>query len=142
MDDKAIHTKEEEINTNIDNPNRHNVGGAMNRPVRNADPLSPRNIIKDEVVEEWQHKFSFPTEVHTILFAIEELLIDKNRKYGNSALDPKRVFSKADAVEQIKVRIDDKLSRIANQVTDEDEDVIDDLIGYLVLLKIAHKRKL
>ena len=29
---------------NIDDPNRHNIGGSMNRPVRNLDPLSPRNI--------------------------------------------------------------------------------------------------
>ena len=68
---------------------------------------------------------------------IKKLLIDKNRKYGNSALEPKRVFSKSSAKEQILVRIDDKLSRIANQQIDEDEDVIDDLIGYLFLLKIA-----
>jgi len=36
---------------------------------------------------------------------------------------------------QILVRIDDKLSRMSNQ--DEDEDVVSDLLGYLVLLKIA-----
>lgn len=69
-----------------------------------------------------------------------EFLLDKNRKYGDSALNPIRIFSKASAVEQIKVRIDDKLSRIANQQDDEDEDVILDMIGYLVLLKIAMKR--
>jgi hypothetical protein len=35
----------EELSTNIDNPMRHNVGGAMNRPPRNLDPLSPRNDV-------------------------------------------------------------------------------------------------
>ena len=79
----------------------------------------------------------FEERVKEILTAIEEMLIEKNRKYGNSALEPARVFSSADPVEQIKVRIDDKLSRIKNQQSDEDEDVINDLIGYLVLLKIA-----
>jgi len=28
---------------NTDDPNRHNVGGSMNRPPRNDDPHSPRN---------------------------------------------------------------------------------------------------
>lgn len=66
---------------------------------------------------------------------ISDLLIDKNNKYGNSALNPVRVFSSSDTEEQIKVRIDDKLSRIKSSQSNEDEDVIDDLIGYLVLLK-------
>lgn len=70
---------------------------------------------------------------------IKELLLYKNRKYGNSALKPVRIFSKSDSVEQILVRIDDKLNRIQQGagLLDEDEDVIVDLIGYLVLLKIA-----
>lgn len=69
--------------------------------------------------------------------SIKELLLEKNRKYGNSALNPCRVFSKADSVEQLKVRIDDKINRIKNEQDDEDEDVVKDLIGYLVLLIIA-----
>lgn len=68
---------------------------------------------------------------------IKTLLLEKNRKYGNSALQPVRVFSKADPVEQLLVRIDDKLSRVRNRQFDDDEDVVLDLIGYLVLLKIA-----
>jgi hypothetical protein len=68
---------------------------------------------------------------------IKSILLEKNRKYGNSALDPVRVFSTSDPIEQLRVRIDDKLSRIVNNQNDEDEDVILDLIGYLVLLKIA-----
>lgn len=70
---------------------------------------------------------------------IKELLINKNRKYGNSALKPCRVFSKASAVEQLLVRIDDKLNRIMQGagLLANDEDVINDLIGYLVLLKIG-----
>lgn len=70
------------------------------------------------------------------------MLIEKNRKYGDSALTPLRVFSEADPMEQLKVRIDDKLSRIRSAQSDEDEDVLDDLLGYLVLLKIARRRAL
>jgi hypothetical protein len=68
---------------------------------------------------------------------IKELLLEKNRKYGDSALNPVRVFSKSDNLEQIRVRIDDKLSRLRNAQDDEDEDPITDLIGYLVLYKVA-----
>ena len=79
----------------------------------------------------------FEVSLYPIVNNITKMLIEKNRKYGDSALKPQRIFSKASAVEQIKVRIDDKLSRMKNQQNDEDEDVITDLIGYLILLKIA-----
>ena len=70
---------------------------------------------------------------------IKELLIHKNRKYGNSALEPNRIFSKSSATEQLLVRIDDKLNRIMKGagLLATDEDVVNDLIGYLVLLKIS-----
>lgn len=73
--------------------------------------------------------------------AIKAMLIEKNRKYGDSALEPRRIFSKASPVEQIKVRIDDKLSRLKAAQIDEDEDVTKDLIGYLILLRIALARQ-
>ena len=70
-------------------------------------------------------------------------MLYKNGKYGNSALKPARIFSKANAVEQLLVRIDDKLNRIQKGagLIGEDEDVIMDLIGYLVLLKIGLKHQ-
>lgn len=67
---------------------------------------------------------------------IAEMLLAKNRAYGDSATDPVRIFSKASPEEQILCRIDDKLSRIVRGSA-MGEDVIDDLIGYLVLLKIV-----
>jgi len=73
--------------------------------------------------------------------SVKELLLAKNREYGNSALEPIGVFSCADPVEQIKVRIDDKLSRIRTTSRMDDvtihEDTVQDLIGYLVLLQVA-----
>jgi hypothetical protein len=69
---------------------------------------------------------------------IRDLLLKKNRAYGNSALEPIRVFSKANSCEQILVRIDDKLNRIKQgaNILSDDEDVLQDLIGYLILLKV------
>ena len=83
------------------------------------------------------------SQISAICDDIKELLLYKNRKYGNSALKPVRIFSKSDSVEQILVRIDDKLNRIqqGSGLLDEDEDVVVDLIGYLVLLKIALAQK-
>ncbi len=79
------------------------------------------------------------TKISGVCDDIKELLIHKNRKYGNSALKPCRVFSKASPVEQLLVRIDDKLNRIMKGagLLANDEDVVNDLIGYLVLLKIG-----
>jgi len=69
---------------------------------------------------------------------VERTLLAKNQAYGNSALQPVRIFSKADPIEQIRVRIDDKLSRMARGHA-AGEDVTLDLIGYLVLLRVAEK---
>lgn len=72
---------------------------------------------------------------------IRELLLEKNRKYGDAALTPLRIFSKANTLEQIKVRLDDKLSRLKNAQDDEDEDVIADLTGYLILYMVARMQE-
>jgi hypothetical protein len=68
-----------------------------------------------------------------------ELLINKNISYGDSALSPIRIFSQADNQEQIKIRIDDKINRIKNGSGFAGDNDIDDMIGYLILLKIAKK---
>lgn len=69
---------------------------------------------------------------------VVNLLLEKNDAYGDSALHPVGIFSKGDAVSSLTARIDDKLMRIKNRgINDKTEDTIDDLIGYLVLLKIA-----
>lgn len=80
-------------------------------------------------------------EIREMMKEITDLLLEKNRKYGNSALKPVRIFSQADTIEQFKVRLDDKLSRIVSAQLDEDEEVLNDMIGYLVLFKIALKDK-
>lgn len=81
----------------------------------------------------------FESKLKVILSELENLLVSKNKKYGNSALEPVRVFSKASPTEQLLVRLDDKLSRLKTQHIDEDEDVLTDLIGYLLLLKMSMK---
>lgn len=83
---------------------------------------------------------NFHEEVYKVLSEITEMLIAKNQKYGNSAIEPLGIFSDLSPEEGLKVRIDDKLKRIKNgSLNRDDEDVINDLIGYLVILKILQK---
>jgi len=80
--------------------------------------------------------------------SIKSMLLAKNKKYGNSAFSPLNIFSRLNSIEGIKIRIDDKLSRIVrgNNIDDEEKhehphknDTILDLIGYLILLRINSK---
>ena len=85
---------------------------------------------------------NFQEEVYQVLSEITEMLIAKNQKYGNSAIEPLGIFSDLSPEEGLKVRIDDKLKRIKNGSLDrDDEDVVNDLIGYLVILKILQKEE-
>lgn len=79
-------------------------------------------------------------DINRVCNEIKEMLMAKNLSYGDSALNPVRIFSKSNATEQILVRIDDKLSRFARGKNYPGDNDIDDLIGYLVLLKIAKGR--
>ena len=83
-----------------------------------------------------------PKDIERVCDQVKNMLLAKNRSYGDSALNPIRVMSKSNTIEQILVRIDDKLNRV-NQgagLLASDEDVIMDLMGYFVLLKIALER--
>ena len=79
----------------------------------------------------------FETVLNQEVDLIYKMLCDKNRKYGNSALEPKRIFSKSSTIEQLNVRIDDKISRIASRQVDDTEDAELDLIGYLLIKRVA-----
>lgn len=81
-------------------------------------------------------------KLESVLLEVKTMLIEKNNRYGNSALDPVRIFSRADTLEQINVRIDDKLSRMRNQSPDDTEDTELDLIGYLILKRVCASEKL
>ena len=80
---------------------------------------------------------TFETWLDFALEDIRKMLVAKNKSYGNSALDPVRLFAKSDAVEQLKVRIDDKISRLVRGHEPMGDDTANDLLGYLVLLRIA-----
>jgi len=69
---------------------------------------------------------------------VKNLLLEKNREYGDSALHPLGIFSKLASLEAIKIRIDDKLARIQySGQKNIKEDTVMDLIGYLILLRVC-----
>ena len=65
--------------------------------------------------------------------SMKDLLLYKNQKYGDSALNPNNIFYKGDSTNSIKIRLDDKIGRIKNCEETRVNDV-SDLIGYSVLL--------
>lgn len=65
--------------------------------------------------------------------AIKDLLLYKNKKYGDSALHPNNIFYKGDSTNSIKIRLDDKVGRIKNCEETRVNDVAD-VVGYSILL--------
>lgn len=68
--------------------------------------------------------------------AMQKLLLEKNKRYGDAAVNPSKTFSKLDGANSIKIRLDDKLNRVRNSSEVRPNDVAD-IIGYCTLLLIA-----
>ena len=81
-----------------------------------------------------------PTQqkIHEIMGAMQDLLLYKNQKYGDSAINPKKIFYKGDSTNSILIRLDDKIGRVMSN-TEEKPRVNDvcDIIGYCTLLLIS-----
>ena len=79
----------------------------------------------------------FESLLAEVMADISNFLIQKNKAYGNSAMKPINAFSKATALEQIDVRIDDKLNRILSGQEYPGDDTEKDLLGYLILKRVV-----
>lgn len=75
-------------------------------------------------------------KIRAVFDGLRDLVLEKNRRYGDSALSPLNCFSKACADESIRIRLDDKLKRIMNSGEIRKNDV-SDLIGYMGLLCVS-----
>lgn len=90
-----------------------------------------KNMRKNEVNE----------AIEAYLNNLKNVLKLKNNAYNNSLHEPNQVFFKGDTITGICARIDDKLNRIKKAgLSSDTEDSVEDLIGYLVHLKIAMKQ--
>jgi len=121
--------------TTIDDLNQDLVEGIMKNDTNDDEPVNDTGLTPKEALAMKVREKLIRAECDFIA----NMLAEKNRNYGDSALNPVRIMSQADPVEQIRVRIDDKLSRIKRGKS-ASEDVVLDLIGYLILLRIAEKR--
>jgi len=67
------------------------------------------------------------------------MLLAKNRRYANSVVENIGIFSDANPLEAMRIRMDDKLRRIqqSHSVKGDTEDAMLDLIGYLILYRAA-----
>ena len=83
----------------------------------------------------------FVNDLDAVLTDTRLMLIAKNRSYADSALTPVPVMSRASAKERLAVRIDDKISRLIGGTNKFNEDTVLDLLGYLVLTRIAERRE-
>lgn len=86
-------------------------------------------------------QLKFKKDLDKVLLEVRTMLVEKNRKYGDSVLTPKRVFSRASLTEQVRVRMDDKVSRLMSAQGDDEEDAMKDLLGYLIIFEIAKLRE-
>ena len=105
--------------------------------------INPKMLLsKEELMkEEKEPKLNFDWHLDKVSKQITDLLKSKNKAYGNTALNPSNVFSKLDSTEAICARLDDKLARIQNKgINDKTEDTVDDIIGYLLLLKMSMEK--
>ena len=66
---------------------------------------------------------------------IRDLLIEKNKSYGNAVFD-KGVLFNVDPMYAIQARINDKLNRIKNSNTYLSDNDLMDVTGYLILLQV------
>lgn len=72
---------------------------------------------------------------------MKSLLLSKSKAYGDAVHQQGPLFN-IDPEIGIQARINDKLRRIQNSgITPDTEDSVDDLIGYLIHLKIARIKK-
>ena len=81
-----------------------------------------------------------PTQrkIREITEAMKDLLLYKNNKYGDSAINPKKIFYKGDATNSILIRLDDKIGRIMSNTEDKPRvNDVCDIIGYCTLLLIS-----
>tara|TARA_R100001463_G_scaffold91677_1_gene146369 strand:- start:334 stop:624 length:291 start_codon:yes stop_codon:yes gene_type:complete len=80
-------------------------------------------------------------KIKTVMKELTELLVLKNEQYGDSALNPVGIFANGSAEELIRVRMDDKISRLAmgHDAIEKDEDIFLDLAGYCVLWLVAKR---
>ncbi len=122
---------EEEVKTEVEE-------NLLSSDVYNSEPTNKLSIFNVEDVKKMiSNECDF----------VKGLLTMKNSQYGNAYFQPLYVLSKASPDERMKIRIEEKLSRL-KRILDSDEekevlseDQILDVIGTLMMMRIYNKYK-
>lgn len=113
-----------------------NVGSNVKQAKSEIEIVS-RNTFDLSSLSPWGET---PTQqkIKDILSGMTDLLLYKNKKYGDSAINPKKIFYKGDSTNSILIRLDDKIGRVMSN-TEEKPRVNDvaDIIGYCTLLLVS-----
>ena len=128
------------FNTPYPMPNVDHTGSSHNEHYFDTNRNGKDDIAKAAVITKNQQN-EFDAKLDQMLTNVGNLLKSKNEAYGNTSLNPPKIFSKLDSSEAICARIDDKIMRIKNRgLVSATEDTVTDLIGYLLLLKMSMKK--
>jgi hypothetical protein len=95
------------------------------------------NEVHEDIEKYYTEEPSTQEKINILFDNFKEFLKEKNKRYGDSALNPLQIFSKIDAGNQICNRIDDKLGRIKKSELLKKNDV-SDMFGYIALLLIEN----
>lgn len=102
------------------------------------DVVSAWNLADQMSKSPWEGLPPTQRKIHEILGAMKDLLLYKNQKYGDSAINPKKIFYKGDSTNSILIRLDDKIGRVMSNTEDKPRiNDVCDIIGYCVLLLIS-----
>ena len=92
--------------------------------------------VSETIIDVSENLTGSQRKIADILDSMKDLLLYKNKKYGDSALNPNNIFYKGDSHNSILIRLDDKLGRVKNNKELKINDVAD-IIGYCSLLLVS-----
>ena len=128
------------MKTPIRVPKKEKETGALPASVNDVtmDVVNAWNLADQMCKSPWGDLPPTQQKIHEIMGAMKDLLLYKNQKYGDSAINPKKIFYKGDSTNSILIRLDDKLGRVMSN-TEEKPRINDvcDIIGYCTLLLIS-----
>lgn len=90
---------------------------------------------RDGIFELIKEESNTQDKIQTLFENFKDFLQEKNKRYGDSVINPVKVFSKVEPTNKACIRLDEKLQRIINSEELRKNDVCD-TFGYLALLMI------
>lgn len=114
---------------------------SLEEAIKHDDSILPQleaQLYAQSLESPWGDLPPTQQKIHEIMGAMKDLLLYKNQKYGDSAINPKGIFYKGDSTNSILIRLDDKLGRVMSNTEDKPRiNDVCDIIGYCTLLLIS-----